>query len=105
MRKRLLRSAALVILAVMLGGQTTELFDNWDHTAQSGQDVDYTLVIVAACLGVVFAVGKTLVYAARRLVTLMPPTITGQMFCAFRMISAEPFATGPPISNPSPLRI
>ena len=106
MRKTLLRSVVLIVLAGMLGGQITELFDHWDHTAQSGQDVDYTVVIVAACLGVVFAAGKKLVCAALRLlVSVMPPASTGQLFSGFRMISSEPFATGPPISNLSPLRI
>jgi hypothetical protein len=44
----------------MVGGQITELFDPWDHTLQTGRDVDYTVVIVAACLGVVFAAAKGL---------------------------------------------
>ncbi|GAC1437666.1 MAG: hypothetical protein NVS1B11_21190 [Terriglobales bacterium] len=106
MRKTVLRSAALIILAGMLGGQITELFDHWDHTAQTGRDVDYTVVIVAACLGVVFAVGEKVVCAVLRLLlTLRPQAILRPMVSAFRTISVEPFATGPPTSSLSPLRI
>jgi hypothetical protein len=51
----------LVILIAMLGGQVTELFDRWDNTLQTGRDIDYSIVIVAACAGAVFAVAKVLV--------------------------------------------
>jgi len=106
MRKTLLHSAALIILTGMLGGQITELFDHWDPPLQTGRDVDYTVVIIAACLGVVFAVGKRLVSLGKRL--LMPAKSIGlvrQPFSGFQRISPEPLATGPPISGLSPLRI
>jgi len=100
----LLHSVALVILAGMLGGQITELFDHWDKALS--RDVDYTVVIVAACLGVVFAVGKRLVSLSKRLLT--PAKSVGlarQAFSRFRCISPEPLANSPPISDLSPLRI
>ena len=105
MRRMLLRSAALIILAGMLGGQITELFDHWDKTLF--RDVDYTVVIIAACLGLVFAVGKKVVsVASRRLVAAEKLSAMAiQLFSAFRTTSAEPRATGPPISDLSPLRI
>src|SRR5579859_6852279 len=106
MRKTLLHSAALVVLAGVLGGQITELFDHWDHTLQTGRDVDYTVVIIAACLGVVFAIGKRLVSLGKR--SLIPAKSIGlvrQPFSGFQRISPDPLATGPPISDLSPLRI
>lgn len=105
MRKTLLHSAAVIILAGMLGGQITELFDHWDKTLS--RDVDYTVVIIAACLGVVFAVGKKVVSAASQFLVAgeKPSAMTSQLFSAFRTTSAEPLATGPPISDLSPLRI
>jgi hypothetical protein len=54
MRRVLLRSAVLVILAAILGGHISELFDHWDHTLRTGRDADYTVVLVAACVGVAF---------------------------------------------------
>lgn len=104
MRKALLHSVALVILAGMLGGQITELFDHWDK--ELSRDVDYTVVIIAAGLGVVFAVGKNLISLIKRLLT--PAKSVGlarQPLCAFRHISPEQYATGPPTSGSSPLRI
>ena len=104
MRKMLLHSAALVILTGMLGGQITELFDHWDKTLSS--DVDYTVVIIAACLGVVFAAGKRLVSMSKRLLNVAKPFALSMQPCfGFQRISPEPFATGPPVSNLTPLRI
>lgn len=105
MRKTLLHSAALVILAGMLGGQITELFDHWDHTLQTGRDVDYTVVIIAACVGVVFAVGKKLIsgnirsFSVATLLQTRKPTFPGYR------ASPEPLDTGPPLLSLSPLRI
>jgi hypothetical protein len=31
-----------------------ELFDYWDHTMQTGNDTEYTLVVLALCIGIVF---------------------------------------------------
>lgn len=105
MRKTLLYSAALIILAGMLGGQITELFDHWDHTFQTGREMDYTVVVIAASVGVVFAVGKKVVYACLRLFSpakllqVCARTVPG-----FRA-NPEPLDTGPPLSSLSSLRI
>jgi hypothetical protein len=104
MRKTLLHSAVLLILAGMLGGQVTEVFDHWDKALS--RDVDYTVVIIAACLGVVFAVGKKLVSLSKRLLTSAKSVgLARPPFSGFKPISPEPLATGPPISDLSPLRI
>lgn len=105
MRKTLLHTAALIILAGMLGGHITELFDHWDHTLQTGRDVDYTVVLIAACVGVVFAVGKKLVSATIRLFS--PAKLrqaTTPTFSGFR-VKPEPLDTGPPLLSLSSLRI
>lgn len=57
---RALRWAALLILAAMLGGHFTELFDRWDHTLRTGKDADYAIVLVAACAGLAVAAAKVL---------------------------------------------
>lgn len=105
MRKTLLHSAALIVLAGMLGGQITELFDHWDHTLQTGRDVDYTVVIIAACVGVVFAVGNKLVsgnirsFRVAKLLQSKRPTFPGYR------VRPELLDTGPPLLSLSPLRI
>jgi|SRR5579859_1976002 len=105
MRKTLLHSAALVVLAGMLGGHITELFDHWDQTLQTGRDVDYTVVIIAACVGVVFAVGKKLVSGCIRLFSRANLLrIATPKFPGFRA-TPEPLDTGPPLLSLSSLRI
>lgn len=43
-----------LILVVCLVCPLTELFDQWDHTLQTGNDSEYTLVILALCVGAAF---------------------------------------------------
>lgn len=105
MRKTLLHSAALIVLAGMLGGQITELFDHWDHTAQTGRDVDYTVVIIAASLGVVFAVGKKLITGCIRLFSTSKLLDSNIPTFGARRVRPEPLDTGPPPLSLSPLRI
>jgi len=35
-----------------------ELFDNWDHTAQTGNDTEYALVVLALCVGVAYSFAR-----------------------------------------------
>jgi hypothetical protein len=105
MRKTLLHSAVLILLAGVLGGHFTELFDHWDHTLQTGRESDYSVVVIAACLGVAFAIGKMLVSASRRLFSgAKLLQISLPAFPGFR-VSPEPIDTGPPLLSLSPLRI
>ena len=60
-RRTLLRWAVLIILAAMLGGHVTEMFDRWENTLQTGRDIDFNVVLIAACAGAVFVVAKSFV--------------------------------------------
>ena len=55
MRSRASFSIALCALAICLSGQIAEVFDQWDHTAQTGNDTEYTFVIVALCVGACYS--------------------------------------------------
>ena len=66
MRSVVLRLAVLIMLTCMMGGQITELFDRWDDTLRTGQDIDYSVVFVAAAAGIVFVVANNLAARARR---------------------------------------
>jgi len=35
-----------------------ELFDNWDHTVQTGNDTEYALVVLALCVGVAYSFAR-----------------------------------------------
>jgi hypothetical protein len=39
----------------------TQMFDRWDHEAQTGQDSESALVVIALCLGVTFSLVRAIV--------------------------------------------
>jgi hypothetical protein len=41
----------LLVLAVVLGAQLSELLDTWDNTPQTGNDVEFSLTLLALCVG------------------------------------------------------
>lgn len=55
-RPRLLQFVALCLLMVCLCGHVTETFDFWDHTLQTGSDIEYSLVILALVAGAGFGI-------------------------------------------------
>ena len=52
MRSRLLHVGIVFILVVCLVCRLVEMFDRWDRTLQTGIDSEYTLVLLALCVGV-----------------------------------------------------
>jgi len=46
---------ATMVLAICLGGQVAEIFDQWDHTLQTGNDTEYAFVVLALCVGVAYS--------------------------------------------------
>jgi hypothetical protein len=55
MRSRISFATATLVLAICLICQVTEIFDHWDHTLQSGDDTEYTFVVLALCVGVAYS--------------------------------------------------
>jgi len=41
-----------------------ETFDNWDHTIQTGNDTEYTLVVLALCVGVAYSFARFILKSA-----------------------------------------
>jgi hypothetical protein len=37
------------------------MFDNWDHTVQTGQDTEYALVVLALCVGAAYSFARFIV--------------------------------------------
>jgi hypothetical protein len=94
MMSRLLRCVVLIALAAMLAGHVTELFDHWDHTLRTGKDADYTMVMVAACVGLAFAIAKRLPCLARSLRRIEGlPLPLSSLFCP--VLVPEIASTGP----------
>ena len=61
-RKRVIQIVATLILVLSLWGHISEIFDHWDNTLQTGNDIEYSTVIVVLVAGAAIAVA----YAAAR---------------------------------------
>jgi hypothetical protein len=48
---------ALVLLTCLVC-PLVEVFDHWDYTVQTGSDTEYTLVVLALCIGVAYAFAR-----------------------------------------------
>ena len=51
MRGRITYVIALLVVIVCLFAHVSELFDTWDNTQQAGNDTEFTLAVVALCVG------------------------------------------------------
>ena len=47
-----------IVLLTCLACPLVEMFDHWDHTLQTGNDTEYTLVILALCVGVAYSFAR-----------------------------------------------
>src|SRR5258707_6243119 len=99
-RLRLLQFVALCLLAVCLCGHVAETFDFWDHTLQTGSDIEYSVVIVALVAGAVFG----LAHAAA--IVMRPVSL---MSCLSSSFVPSSFCAPPPLAStgdcpPQPLR-
>ena len=47
-----------LVLLVCFACPLIEMFDQWDHTAQTGSDTEYTFVVLALCIGVAYTLAK-----------------------------------------------
>jgi hypothetical protein len=88
-----------LVLVVCLVCPLTELFDQWDHTLQTGNDSEYTVVILALCVGVAFLLKRLI-----PLITLPDaPTETAcglhscaLILCRVHWFSVTPICESPP---------
>lgn len=55
MRSRASFITATLVLAICFVCHVSEMFDQWDHTLQTGDDTEYTFVILALCVGVAYS--------------------------------------------------
>ena len=100
-RRDLLQFGAFLLLVVCLCGHLAETFDFWDHTLQTGNDIEYGLVIVALVAGAGFG----LVHVAA--IAMSTLSLKAGLLSSFVISSAN---TPPPFpstgySPPQPLRI
>src|SRR5262249_43366995 len=54
-----------MLLAICVGAPAIEMFDQWDHTVQDGNDTEMNLVVATLCVGMGVLVARTIVSCAR----------------------------------------
>ncbi len=52
------RAAVMIVLLTCVVCPVVETFDHWDHTLQTGHDTEYTLVLLALCVGAVYTFAR-----------------------------------------------
>lgn len=58
MRSQTSRIVAASVLMICLVCPILEMFDYWDHTAQTGNDTEYTFVVLGLCVGALYTFAR-----------------------------------------------
>jgi hypothetical protein len=100
-RPHLLQFVAFLLPLICLCAQVAETFDFWDQTLQTGNDIEYSLVIVVLIVGAGFGLTHVAAVALRTvcLVSCRLSSLVGS--CCWPSPPTE--STG--YSPPQPLRI
>ena len=75
-RRRLLHCGTVLILTFCIWGHVSELFDYWDNTFKTGNDIEYSTVIVVLIMGAVLCFAHLAVVVAqsrKRTAHTLPP--------------------------------
>ena len=106
MRSPASRPATTLALLVCLICPLVETVDNWDHTIQTGSDTEYTLVVLALCVGAAYSFARLVFNSSPRRFVATSAFACGALkpfFPTFRRFTLLLFdATSPPSL---PLRI
>jgi hypothetical protein len=101
LRRYLPQFGAFLLLLVCLRAQVAETFDFWDHTLQTGNDIEYSLVIVVLIVGAGFGLARVAAVVMRTL-SLMSRLLSC-FGCSCSCAPRPTPSTG--YSPPQPLRI
>lgn len=61
MRSRFSRIVVASALLICFVCPVLEVFDHWDRTLQTGNDGEYTAVVLALCVGAMYSVARTVI--------------------------------------------
>jgi hypothetical protein len=100
-RRNLLQFGAFLLLLICLGGHIAETFDFWDHTLQTGNDIEYSLVTVALVAGAGFGLAQVAAIVMRTvsLTSCLLSSLVASSSCAPLPVASASY------SPPQPLRI
>lgn len=74
MHCRFQRGVVTLVLAICIVCPLVEMFDQWDHTIQTGQDTEYAFVVLALCAGALLTFARAML----RLIGHSPSERTAQ---------------------------
>lgn len=101
MRRQLIQFGTTLILTLCIWGHVSEIFDHWDNTFQTGNDIEYSTVIVVLIAGAVIGFAHV---AALVLRTVSATSYLSLLFAASALAAPSP-APFVGHSPPPPLRI
>jgi hypothetical protein len=101
MQRQIIRYGVTFILTLCIWGHVSEIFDHWDNTFQTGNDIEYSTVIVVLIAGAVigFAHVASLVLRTVSATSYALPLLVA---CDLATPNPAPFVGHSP---PPPLRI
>jgi hypothetical protein len=101
MRTRM-RAAVMIVLLTCVVCPVAETFDHWDHTLQTGHDTEYTLVLLALCVGAVYTLARLIVTFSPGLSSISggpnSPRIQGPLLFLVHPIALDSAPASPPLS-------
>ena len=101
-RSRTSRVIVTLVLLTCFVCPVLEMFDRWDHTLKTGKDTEYTFVVIALCVGAVFAFAQVMVtFCASLSATKYISTlwcINGSLFSVIHPAACGPLSESPPLN-------
>jgi hypothetical protein len=101
MGARAARTTITLVLLTCVICPIVEMFDHWDHTLKTGNDTEYTLVLVALCVGVAHSFERLFSNAVRtRFIAKTAPGPRSRTVCQLSpgTFTLLPFLNlGPPV--------
>jgi hypothetical protein len=94
--------AAVIALVICFVCPVLEMFDYWDRTLQTGNDIEYTLVLLALCVGMVCALARLIVTFTPRLssISISPnsPGIQSSLLFSIHPLRLDSALGSPPLN-------
>ena len=91
-----------LILSICVVCPLIEMFDQWDHTAQTGNDTEYAFVILGLCVGVSYTFARAVLRTSESLRSRRAAGTDGFLPTCFRSslnLIVTPVSASPPLST------
>jgi hypothetical protein len=93
---------AAIALVICFVCPVLEMFDQWDHTLQTGNDTEYTLVLLALCVGMVCALARWIVIfspnSSSAIATSDACNLNGSLLFMIRPLALGSASGSPPLN-------